>query len=128
MNSQNYQNLALKTEPNQLDYTYTLERLNQNVRLLHGAIGLCTESGELIDSLKKYIYYNKPLDIINLKEEIGDVLWYIALLCNALDCSMEEIMDTNIAKLKLRYENKFTEDSANNRNLEEERSLLEKMS
>jgi NTP pyrophosphatase (non-canonical NTP hydrolase) len=93
--------------------------------LLHGAIGIATEAGELLDALKKHIYYNKELDKVNISEEIGDVLWYAALLCNCLEIDMRDVMDTNIAKLKARYPEKFDEDKAENRNLKKERRVLE---
>ena len=100
-------------------------RCADNTRLLHGAIGIATEAGELLDALKKHIYYNKELDKVNISEEIGDVLWYAALLCNCLEIDMQDVMDTNIAKLKARYPEKFDEDKAENRNLKKERRVLE---
>lgn len=56
-----------------------------NDRILHGIIGVVTELGEAIDALKKSLYYGKELDIVNLKEEIGDILWYLSILTDALD-------------------------------------------
>ena len=47
-----------------------------NVRILHAAIGCVTESGELLDALKKQIFYGRELDVVNVKEEAGDILWY----------------------------------------------------
>lgn len=96
-----------------------------NLRLLHAAIGLCTETGELQDALKKSIFYGKPLDRTNLAEELGDVMWYIAIACDALGVSLEGVMEKNIAKLKARYGDKFTQHAALNRNLEAERTILE---
>lgn len=46
-----------------------------NIRILHAAIGCVTESGELLDSLKKQIFYGRELDVVNVKEEAGDILW-----------------------------------------------------
>ena len=93
--------------------------------LLHAAIGIATESGELLDTIKKYMFYGKPLDITNIKEEVGDLLWYIALLCHSQGWSFEEIMFLNIEKLKARYPDKFEEDKAIHRNLPLERLILE---
>lgn len=94
-------------------------------RLLHGAMGVVTESGELMDALKKHIYYGAELDKTNVKEEIGDLLWYVGILCDTLGLTFEEVFETNIAKLKARYGDKFNETGALNRNLEKEREILE---
>ena len=104
-----------------------LDRLSDPTiaRLLHGAIGLDTEVGELMDALKKHIYYGKPLDLVNVKEELGDLMWYIALICNTVDVDMQTVMDRNIEKLAARYPDKFTEEDALNRNLDKERDILE---
>ena len=96
-----------------------------NINVLHGAIGCCTEAGELLDAVKKAMFYGKPLDSVNLKEEIGDLFWYIALICDELGVSFEEIFQMNIAKLAKRYPEKFTCEDALNRDLEEEREVLE---
>lgn len=98
----------------------------QTGRLLHAGMGLCTEAGEFMDALKRFIYYGKPFDPVNLKEEAGDILWYVALLCNALEVDMQDVMDTNIAKLKARYGEKFSSERAVNRDLESEREVLSK--
>lgn len=95
------------------------------IRLQHGNMGLETEVGEFGDSLKRHIFYGKPYDRVNAKEEIGDVMWYIALLANALEVDLQEILDINIAKLKARYPQKFTETDALVRDLAAERVVLE---
>lgn len=94
-------------------------------RLLHGAMGVVTEAGELMDALKKQIFYGAEPDKVNLKEEIGDLLFYVGVLCDTLGVTFEEIFETNIAKLKARYGDKFGETQALNRNLEKERKILE---
>jgi NTP pyrophosphatase (non-canonical NTP hydrolase) len=94
--------------------------------LMHSAMGLCTESGELMDALKRYSVYGKELDGVNLKEEYGDMLWYIALGCKYLGCTMAELMDMNIRKLAKRYPDKFTKADALKRDLDTERSELER--
>lgn len=97
----------------------------ETIDLLHAAIGMVTESGEFIDALKKNIFYDKPLDIVNLKEELGDLLWYVALAIRILGEDFEQIMETNINKLKARYPEEFTEHHALNRDLNKEREILE---
>lgn len=96
-----------------------------NPRLLHAALGICSESGEFSDSLKKSLFYGRQLDVVNAKEELGDLLWYIALAIDELGSSFEEIMELNINKLKKRYPEQFSEDKAYNRDLEVERKILE---
>ena len=76
--------------------------------------------------MKKHIFYGKPLDEVNLKEEVGDLLWYIAIICDELNTSFDEIMSTNIEKLRARYGGKFSEVKALNGNLQTERAILEK--
>jgi NTP pyrophosphatase (non-canonical NTP hydrolase) len=94
-------------------------------RLLHGGIGISTEIGEFMDVLKRYIFYGKAIDHVNLVEELGDLVFYISVLANALGVSLEEIMQANIDKLRARYPNKFSEHDAVVRDLEVERSVLE---
>lgn len=96
-----------------------------HLRLLHAAMGITTEAGEFMDAFKKHFLYGKQLDVINLKEELGDILWYIAIAADELGISFESIMQTNIDKLKKRFPEKFTEHNAINRDLESERKILE---
>lgn len=116
---------AIKTESN--DLVAIGQRLNQDrtIRLLHVAMGLCTEAGEFMDAMKKYIFYGKPLDDVNLKEELGDIDWYKAIACDELGTDFEEIWERIIAKLKARYAGKFAETQALNRDLDKERQILE---
>jgi len=94
-------------------------------RLLHGAVGLVTESAEVLDAFKKHIFYGRVLDYVNIKEELGDVLWYIAIMCNEMDIDMESIMQVNIDKLKKRYGDKFSNEKAIDRDVKTERQLLD---
>jgi NTP pyrophosphatase (non-canonical NTP hydrolase) len=120
-----FQKLAERTENK--NYKVIAERSAEELilRLDHAAYGFITETGEFTDVLKKYKIYGKPLDIVNLREELSDLLWYVALACNALNIPIEEIMDLNINKLKDRYPEKYTDYKAINRNLETERKTLE---
>lgn len=94
-------------------------------RLLHAAIGIQTEAGEFSDQLKKHLFYGKELDLVNLQEEMGDLLWYMAIACDVLGTSFEVEQERVIKKLKTRYPDKFTNDLAENRNLDAEREVLE---
>jgi hypothetical protein len=157
--------------------------------MLHGLMGMCTEAGEVIDALKRSIFYGKELDAVNVAEEVGDLCWYLAIICDVLDLDfdkevegamefndtaefrpllliatelnavcggnlvtfntqgqphiikplfylMDEIIDeldadwgniceTNIAKLKARYGDKFDAHKAINRDTDKEREILE---
>jgi len=83
--------------------------------ILLSCFGLPGEAGEVVDLIKKTVFHNKPLDIDHLKKEIGDVLWYLTLLCNSFGFSLEEVFDTNVQKLTARYPEGFDFNHANNR-------------
>lgn len=95
-----------------------------NTDILHGAIGVVTEAGELLDSLKKTIFYNRPVDEVNLKEEIGDCLFYLELVCQALGTTIPVELERNYGKLNVRYKDGFSTEKAINRNLEAEKEAL----
>ena len=78
-------------------------------------MGLAGEIGEVIDIMKKHIYQGKELDITDVIEEVGDVLWYIANFCNINNITMDECMKSNMKKLKKRFPNGFTVKDANER-------------
>ena len=94
--------------------------------LLHGAIGLATEAGELLDAIKRALYYGGTLDKPNLVEELGDLEWYMAVIRDALGVDQEEVQRINIAKLRSRYPEKFTTEEAYNRDLDREREIVER--
>lgn len=123
--SKNYVENVLRTEspitPELVDRLMQIEM----VRLMHGAMGVVTESGELMDAIKKHVYYGKPLDKVNVFEEISDVMWYCGILLDTLGYSMDDCLQVNIDKLKARYPGKFTEEAAINRDLTNERKVLE---
>ncbi len=125
MNSANYINDAIKTESNDFSAMDTRLKDNGLKRLLHAGIGLSTESGEFLDALKKHIFYGKELDRVNLAEELGDLFWYMAIVADELGVEFESVMERNIQKLKARYGEKFSEEKAENRDLENERLILD---
>jgi len=94
------------------------------MRVVHGAMGLCTESAEFLDTVKKHIFYGKFIDIVNIEEELGDLMWYMAIIMDAMHINPNSVMESNIAKLKKRYGDKFSEWSAINRNVEKEYEAL----
>ena len=101
-----YQSLAMTT----------LNRdLNKDQILLNGVMGLCGESGEVIDLLKKHLSQGHPLNKEKMIEELGDVAWYLAEVAYALDVDLETILSKNIQKLKERYPEGFSAEKSLNR-------------
>lgn len=115
---------AMRTEPN---YDEVVRRLKdpQVARLLHVGMGMVTEAGEFIDMLKKHIYYGKPIDRVNLNEELGDSSWYARIGANALGVGFLDVIMLNIRKLRARFPNKFSQRDAQVRDLDRERKILE---
>ena len=87
-----------------------------------GAYGLVTESAEILDALKKHKFYKRELNTQNIKEEIGDIMWYMYQMLELLDYSPEDCRRDNIWKLQKRYPNKF--EDVINRNVENELSHI----
>jgi NTP pyrophosphatase (non-canonical NTP hydrolase) len=84
--------------------------------LVHMAMGVSGEAGELLDAIKKAAIYRKPLDRENVLEECGDLLFYIQGVLNYYSVPMEEVIELNRLKLLKRYsEGKYTNAQANNR-------------
>lgn len=98
---------------------------NVSHRVLHGITGCVTESVEMLDAVKKSLFYGKQLDTVNLHEELGDLLYYVFLTIDALGDDFNQILQTNRDKLAARYKVKFSSDEALTRNLDVERTILE---
>ena len=103
-------------------FIYRLQELGGDVaiqRLLTAAVGISAEGGEFMEIVKKMIFQGKPAsedNLEHLKIELGDVLWYVAQACMALNISFEEVADMNIKKLEKRYpEGHFSEFYSENR-------------
>jgi NTP pyrophosphatase (non-canonical NTP hydrolase) len=129
MKPNEYQQAALRTEYTPAFVQHGHDRTPPEgvnlARLIHAALGACTETGELQDMIKKHIIYGKPFDAVNILEECGDVLWYLALALDATGHTMDECMERNIAKLRKRFPERFTSEHALARNLIAERQALE---
>ena len=93
-----YQELAMRTVNPELD---------KNQMLINSVMGLCGESGEAIDIVKKWYAHGHELDREHLKKELGDIAWYIAEAATALDLKLEDVLEANIDKLKKRYPEGF---------------------
>ena len=89
--------------------------LNNDQVLLNGVMGLCGESGEVIDIVKKHISQGHPLKRDKLIEELGDVAWYLAETAYALGVDLETVLAGNINKLKERYPEGFSIEKSINR-------------
>ncbi len=81
--------------------------LDQRDVLINGVMGLCGESGEAIDIVKKWLAQGHDLDREKLAKELGDIAWYLAETAYALDLNLESILQGNIDKLKKRYPQGF---------------------
>lgn len=79
---------------------------------LHMAIGISGEAGELLDSIKKATIYRKPLDIANIVEECGDLLFYISGMLDSIGVDIESAMSANVSKLSIRYGKSYSDKSA----------------
>ena len=93
--------------------------LNKNIKkkdiLINSAMGLCGESGEVIDLIKKHLFQGHELNKDDLLKELGDVAWYLAEAAYALDVPLEEICQKNIEKLKKRFPEGFDSNKSINR-------------
>lgn len=93
-----YQELAMRT---------LNPELSQKDILINSVMGLCGESGEAIDLVKKWLAQGHPLDKARLAQELGDVAWYLAEAATALELPLELILQKNIEKLAARYPQGF---------------------
>ena len=75
-------------------------------RLLTAAVGLCAESGEFTEIVKKIVFQGKPVNeenLFHMKRELSDICWYLANACIALDTTIDEVIEMNVEKLQARY-------------------------
>lgn len=90
----------------------TARPMTMEGNLLHASLGLAGEVGEFVDTVKKHFVYRQALDTDNLKEELGDMLWFIALAADTLKINMNDIASANIEKLALRYPDSYSDHHA----------------
>lgn len=74
-----------------------------NEQLTHAALGVAGEAGEIVDIIKKMVFYERPDLDKKLREEIGDVMFYITAVCNVKGWSLEDLIEENISKLSVRF-------------------------
>ena len=125
-----YQADALRTEgtPDFISPAFfggDVEHARKIARLLHALLGLVSETGEIADQLKQHLIYGKPLDEVNLVEEQGDFSWYANVMVDAIGSTWEASWAKNIAKLKVRFPDKFTQAQAIDRDHGAERAVME---
>ena len=95
----------------------TLNRsLSQKDILINAVMGLCGESGEATDIVKKHLFQGHDLDKETLAKELGDIAWYLAEAATALDMELEDIFAANIEKLRKRYPEGFDSERSIHRN------------
>lgn len=106
MNVNDYQKLAMITLNPEID---------KKELILNAAMGLCGESGEVIDLVKKHLFQGHDLDDEKLIKELGDVAWYLAEAATALNVNLSEILEKNIKKLENRFPDGFNSNRSINR-------------
>lgn len=107
MDMNEYQRLAQRTS--------NTKHRSLDEAVINGAMGLCGESGEIMDIIKKWKYQGHMLIAADVIDECGDVLWYLAEIASGLETSLSEIAEKNIEKLKRRYPEGFDAERSINR-------------
>ena len=97
-----YQAAALRTAQT--------DKLSASALLLNSALGLCGESGEVADLVKKHRFQGHDIDVEHIAKELGDVAWYLAVGAYAIGYDLETILQMNVDKLKARYPDGFSAD------------------
>jgi NTP pyrophosphatase (non-canonical NTP hydrolase) len=115
MTPNEYMKLALRTNKD----------MGKKNNMIHAAMLLSSEGGEVMTEVKRMFAYGKEVDTHNVKAELGDILWGIALMCDTLGFTLEDVMETNIAKLEARYPDlRFNADHAINRDTDKEQAAM----
>ncbi len=130
MNANKYQKLAMRTNDGkasdrligkmqECDMKFSNEQSGNDCvdigGIFNACLGLSGEVGEFNDMIKKWVFHEKDLDMEHAKKEAGDILWYVAMLCESFGWNMGEIMQMNVDKLIARYPDGFDVERANNR-------------
>lgn len=130
MTGDQYQEQAMRTNDGKA--TYRLDDMIQTINVcatlgvdamqnydlgeaFDAALGLSGETGELCDIIKKWVFHEKQFDEEHAKKELGDVMWYVAMMCHAFGWNLDDILEMNVEKLLNRYPEGFDIERANNR-------------
>ena len=105
MDFHEYQRLALRTASG----------ASRDNLILNGVMGLCGESGECIEIVKKHMFHGHELDRDKLVDEASDCLWYLAAIAEGLGVGLADIAEHNIQKLRKRYPDGFDSEQSKNR-------------
>ena len=113
-----YQKLAMRTNDGK-----ATERLSEKIKtpeydiggIFNAALGLSGEIGEFNDLLKKWVFHEKEIDVEHAKKEIGDIMWYVAMMCHSFGWELDDILQMNVDKLRARYPDGFDVNLANHR-------------
>ena len=105
MQANDYQKEALRTSGTE----------NPSELLVNGVMGLCGESGECVDMVKKHLFQGHELDMEKLARELGDVAWYLAITAWAIGYPLEYVLNINIEKLRNRYPDGFDAEKSKHR-------------
>lgn len=111
MDANIYQKQAKRTLIDKPDFKIT----DSQVMTVWNVVGISGEAGEVAELVKKGIFHQHGLDMEKLKDELGDLLWYVAGLCSTLGISMGEVMEANIEKLKNRYPHGYNPEDSKKR-------------
>ncbi len=111
MNAKDYQRQAVRTLISKPDH----ELSDSDIMLVWTAIGLAGEAGEVVEHVKKGIFHQHGIERSVLKKELGDVMWYIASICEVAGLDLGEIIQENIDKLLLRYPNGYSSQDSQKR-------------
>ena len=121
MTGHEYQKLSIRTNDGEATkrFRFSISK-DENIivdfgGLINGCLGLAGESGEILDMIKKWVFHENELDKKHLKKEIGDVMWYVAMICESVGFDIDDVMQTNVDKLKARYPEGFDTYLANHR-------------
>ena len=123
MNGNEYQRFSMRTNDGASterlqDRLYDFGFMGSDIDfggILNASLGLSGEVGELNDMIKKWIFHEKEMDWTHLKKELGDVCWYIAMMCESIGWSLDDVLQLNVDKLKSRYPEGFDPDRSAHR-------------
>lgn len=104
MNTHEYQNAARRTAKDRTGID-----LAGKQNLIYAAMKVPGEAGEVAETIAKMIFHGHPFDAAKIAGELGDLLWHISDMCDALGITMEEVMRGNLAKLDVRYKSGYSD-------------------
>lgn len=123
MTGNEYQGLSMRTNDGK-STNRLLNRSSTNAvidygGILNGCLGLSGEVGEFNDMIKKWIFHEKDINIEHAKKELGDVMWYVAMICHSAGWHLNEILEMNVSKLNARYPDGFDVQKSEHRSAED---------